>query len=428
MGVRVQPDKVDVDQHGNYVSKDRYIWDLDYALSGGARGKIWKADKRINTKDFHIKGHFRMRKRVVFGTAGWLNYFLNAIFNGFREHYLHEYEFTWKHRTADQIQDKIARYKHFIGFDVHQYDSTFAPFMFDRWEDNLRNYVRDDVVDLIHYGLHSPFYQPNVKVGGSEKLQIGDPLNPEHFKFNYGLPSGIPPNPDLGKLMMTFALLVRLDREFHDVLEVGIDSILKGKHPLYAILNMGDDSIILLNDTQIASKIKSDINDDVDPAPYFKMEKEKSISFLGNVFYHDAKGEIRLAPNLTSMFANWFVPEVGTTHRRRRYWAIGWEERNAYYMQAPGFSDAWEILLREFHDAFGLHPDIYAKRGKELAGDPQLNLMSDLERLVLDDPSKLHYRISPNEISQELREAVLTTLDDSLVQEFIHPLIRSSIT
>lgn len=368
-----------------------------------------------------------MRKRVVFGTAGWMNYFINAVFNGFREHYLHEYEFTWKHRTSDQILHKISQFKHFIGFDVHQYDNTIANFMFKRWLSNLKEYVREDVVDLIELALHSPFYQPNIKVGASEKLMVGDPLNPDHFRFNYGLPSGIPPNPDLGKLMMTFNLLVRLDREFHDVLEVGIDTILKGKHPLYGILNMGDDSIILLNDDMVNAKIQKDIENDVDPAPYFKMEKEQSISFLGNVFFRDRNGALNLAPNLVSMFANWFVPEVGTTHRRRRYWAIGWEERNAYYMNAPSFSPAWDILSEEFFNTFGLNPDYYAARGKEIAGDPQLNLMNDLERLLLDDPSKMHYRVSPKDISPELLEKITTTLNDDYVVKYIQPLINARI-
>lgn len=427
MGTRVQPDKVDVDETGKRKSKDRWLWDLEYAMSGGTRGQKWIADKGIHTEDYSIKGHFRMRKRVIFGTAGWMNYFLNAIFNGFREHYLHEYEFTWKHRTANQIHKKIKQFKHFIGFDVHQYDNTFAPFMLNRWIENLKNYVREDVVELINMALHSPFYQPNMKVGASEKMMIGNPLNPDHFVFNYGLPSGIPPNPDLGKLMMTFNLLVKLDHEFHDVLEIGIDTILKGKHPLYGILNMGDDSIILLNDTQVTEKMKRDVERDHDPAPYFKMEKEKSISFLGNVFYRDEKNEIQLAPNLVSMFVNWFVPEVGTIHRRRRYWAIGWEERNKYYMQSPSFSKAWDILLQEFHDNYGLHPDLYANRGKEIAGDPQLNLMNDLERLLLDDPSKMHYRVSPKDISEELLAKISTVLDDDLVKQTIHPLINSRI-
>lgn len=427
MGTRLQPDKVMVESDGTRKSKDRYLWDLEYAMSGGKKGNRWVADKTISTPEYTIKGHFRMRKRVVFGTAGWMNYFINAIFNGFREHYLHEYEFTWKHRTADQILHKIRQFKHFIGFDVHQYDNTIANFMFDRWLTNLKNYVREDVVYLIYLALHSPFYQPNIKVGKSEKLMVGNPLDPEHFKFNYGLPSGIPPNPDLGKMMMTFNLLVRLDREFNDVLEVGIDTILKGKHPLYGILNMGDDSIILLNDDHVNAKIQKDVANDVDPGPYFKMEKEQAISFLGNVFYRDHHNELQLAPNLVSMFSNWFVPEVGTTHRRRRYWAIGWEERNAYYMNAPSFSAAWDILSEEFYNNFGLNPDFYAKRGKELAGDPQLNLMNDLERLLLDDPSKMYYRVSPKDISEELLDKITTTLDDDYVVRYIQPLINARI-
>lgn len=427
MGTRLQPDKVILESDGSRKSKDRYLWDLEYAMSGGLKGNRWVADKSISTPDFSIKGHFRMRKRVVFGTAGWMNYFLNSIFNGFREHYLHEYEFTWKHRTSDQILGKIQQFKHFVGFDVHQYDNTFADFMFDRWLLNLRNYVREDVVKLIELALHSPFYQPNMKVGQNEKLMIGNPLNPDHFGFNYGLPSGIPPNPDLGKLMMTFNLLVRMDREFHDVLEVGIDTILKGKHPLYGILNMGDDSIILMNDDQVYAKIQADIEKDRDPSPYFKMEKEKAISFLGNVFYRDAEGDIQLAPNLVSMFSNWFVPEMSTTHRRRKYWAIGWEERNAYYMQAPSFSTAWDILSEEFYNTYGLNPDLYARRGKEIAGDPQFCLATDLERLLLDDPSKMHYRISPKDISPELLNQITTVLPEDDVIKYIQPLINARI-
>jgi hypothetical protein len=402
IGSRAQADSVTKDDNGKFSSKDRYVYTKEYALSGGEEGQQIVADKSVHINDSLREGHFAQRIRTVYGFSGSLNYAMAAVMSRFRKVYLDKYEFTWKHQGAEHIKRKIKRYPHVMGFDVSRMDQTVAKWQLDYMFDALAEHLEPDFMDMMMLAFTAPCHVPDPYTDGDNHFWTKDPMLPESYKdVWYGLPSGIAPNPDCGKFVMVATYLCILDDYYQDVLEVGIDRILRGEHDAYALLNMSDDCLVLLNDSPTGNQLIRDLVEDDLYSPYMKVEREEGISFLGNVVYRTERGEVEVAPNVASMFLNWFVPERGTTHPGRKYWALGWRERNLYYMNAPSYGTAREILNKTWREAYPELPPIDSFISL-FDKEPPLGGLTNIDRQVMMAPEKLFYQFSPHDVSPEV--------------------------
>lgn len=408
-GERVQADKVEI-KDGVAMSKDREVNDEQAARSSLKAGRRFPADKRVFKGGNQVHGHFAGRRRTVFGYSFVPNYVLATFCASWRKVYLEDFAYTWKHRTPAEILGKMRRYKHIKGFDVKQFDQSVATWMVDAFTEELSNYVDPRVAKMISLMFKSPYIVPYPWVYGTSDEEFnplfGDnPFDISSFTTEVGLPSGIAINPDFGKLVMTFQYLVLLDRYFGNVLEIGVDVILRGEHDQYSLLNMGDDCVLLFNDEGFSSWF----NDGKYTQPYFKLEEERPVSFLGNVPYRDEKGELQLAPNIISYLVNWLVPEVGIDHmRRRNFWAIGERERRVHYSTAPMYPVIHEAFERRFRDRFGILPASIT--AEAYAQQRRYTNLSTWDALVLQNPDYLHYKVSEDQLSPEILDLIVTSM------------------
>lgn len=418
-GERTQADKVTRD--GNrFKSKDREVNDEHAARTGDFTSRK-AADKTVMVDGHILRDHFAGRRRTVFGMSFVPNYVVAAIFSTMRAHYLEAYAFTWKHRTPESILEKMRQFKFLAGFDVKQFDQTVPTFMVDEFCSELKNYVDPRIAKLIRLMFAAPYIVPYPFIAGRSEEKFNpifgaNPFDEASFTMELGLPSGISCNPDFGKLVMMTQYLCLADDFYHDVLEVGIETILRGEHEKYAFLNMGDDCVVLMNEEPFRNHV---LNGEYN-AQYMAVEPEKPISFLGNVPYTDERGELQLAPNIASFFVNWLVPEFGVeNHRRRNFWAVGDRERRQHYAKSPAYSEAYGIYEEIFVDGFGRSPssitaDYYDQQKK-------MGSLSFIDALVLQNPSYLQYRFEENQVSPEILDQLVT----SLPAEEVWPLIQS---
>lgn len=408
-GERTQADKVSfVD--GVARSKDREVNDELAARTAMKEGIRRPADKRVFKSGSQVNGHFAGRRRTVFGTSFVPNYVLATFCSSWRKVYLEDFAFTWKHRTEEEILGKMNRFSNIVGFDVKQFDQSVATWMIDAFTEELANYVDPRVAKLVSLMFKAPYIVPYPWVAGTSEAEFNplygdDPFDIATFAMEVGLPSGIAINPDSGKLFMVWQYLVVLDRFYQNVLEIGIDTILRGEHDQYAMLNMGDDCVLLLNDSAFGQWFKDGGYTD----PYFFLEEERPISFLGNVPYRNERGELKLAPNVVSYLVNWLVPEVGIEHaRRRNFWAIGERERRVHYAQAPSYPLVHEAFERHFRDTFGVLPASITAEAYEQ--QRRYQNLSTWDALVLQNPDYLHYKVSEDAISPEILDLIVTSL------------------
>jgi hypothetical protein len=409
IGQRVQADKVTCDGD-KCSSKDREVNDELAARTGLREGKREPASKRVVINGATVKNHFAGRRRTVFGMSFVPNYVMATFFSMFRAVYLDRYAFTWKHRTSDSILEKMRRYKFLAGFDVKQFDQTVPRFLIDLFAQRIGDRTDPRFGKLTRLMFSAPFVMPYPWVEGASDAQFDplfgtDPFVTATFKFNMGLPSGISCNPDMGKFVMMFQYLVIADDFFHNVLEVGVDTILRGEHDEYAFLNMGDDCVVLSNNEQFNIYV----NETRYEAQYFSVTKESPISFLGNVPYRDDRGELQLAPNIISFFVNWLVPEHGIdSYQRRNFWAIGDRERRQHYARAPSYPEAYSIFEEEFQATYGRTPSSITAQYYE--SQKGLGALSTIDALVLQNPDYLQYRYDEKDVSQEVLDMITTSI------------------
>lgn len=424
---RLQVDKVTRGEDGSFSSKQRLVNTYEYAISSGRSGTRVPADKSVTIEGVDYPNNFAMRVRTAYGLASGLNYQLASFMTGLREVYLKEYEYTWKHRAPESIESKL-HWKHVQGFDVAGFDTTVAPWMLEKFLQHLP--FTEEVIHLFRRALSAPYYSGPVEKGIKGGLWLGNPFEDKSFNLQYGLPSGVACNPDVAKYVMTASYLCLLDDFFHDTLE-RMEDVLQGNHPQYGLLNMGDDTLLGTNHTRfheyvVAKLESSDQRDQIKLCPYFVIEKESPVTFLGNVVMMGQEGErsgVKLAPNIVSFFLNWFTPERSVTATMREFWALGWKERKIHYAKAPSFSQAWEIMERRFYDAFGVLPDTIADRHYKNVRSVSTFAWSEIDREVLENPAKLYYKYTEEDVSPEVLDLLVTSIDASDVERYVTPFL-----
>lgn len=426
MGVRTQPDTVTV--NGKHATpKPREVNDRDYAISRGKKGHRGPADKTVHLPNGQtVQGLFAMRRRSVYAYPAMYNYFVTQFFAPLRAHYLNDAEFTFKHRTPESIAEKLRSFKSVRGFDVKQFDQSVLAYLLDAFVGCFSGFVKEEVLFFLRSILRQPIYMPHpavVNASGPERDPapfnpcLGDPFDLSSFNLEVGLPSGIGPNPDIGKFLMTFAYLCLFDRHFHDVLEVGVRTILRGQHDRYAVLDMADDGVIGVCDESFWATAERVLAQPF----YFKIEPEDGVSFLGNVLYKDPENILKATSNVVTFLRNRLCPEHGVNHWSRRDFAgTGWFEGKKHYSTAPAFNEAlttWdEIWRRNFNE--GLDVRFYAAKEQERhRGVPSL---SEADRAVLENPDKLYYRYN----IEELHPWVLDKLVGAVEFETYFPFIE----
>lgn len=381
------------------LSKKREVNDLEYALSSGKSGKRFVADKSVIVNGNLLNGKFGMRKRTANGMAIPVNLWCSSFFEGYRNYADNTYGMTFKHKTRSSIEDKIGKHKFVFAMDVTQYDQSVPEWLFDKWLSLLPgNDFFKSYVDTLS---KCPMYYGGVGQKG-EPIWTGDPLNHEYHDQWTGLVSGIFYTSAAGKDFFTWAVLCMIDDFYHDVLG-NVDAILKWEDQRYSISNMGDDTLLHTSDVDFFNYLNLlEETSSYGLSPYFKVDREDGLRFVGNVGYRDDSNNIKLCGDIASYFKNMLVPERGLDSKHREFGVYGLVERRNVFMDNPSFNEADEIFMKLFRAVFGINY-------MQLLGDnmvmPSMILsgvtkQADLE--VLLDPSKLHYKYDTSDISSEI--------------------------
>lgn len=428
IGRRDQPDTVLRTKTG-WEAKPREVNDEEFARSMGREGRRFIADKSVKIDGQIMPGLFAMRRRTVWAAPFPMNYFLAALMSQFRGHYLNAFAFTFKHRGADDLTEKTSRYAYAVGVDVKQYDQSIAgrqlDFMIDRWA------VTDNVKAFAKMTRKMPFAMSHPALGGVGYFDpfFGDPWDPRTFTTEPGLPSGIAWNPDAGKFCATAALLCLIDDHQHDVLEVGLDTILKGRHLTYAILDASDDGIILTNSEKLHDYVKERFADTEAPA-YYRFAIEEGLKFLGNVQTLEHSGRKRFVPDILTYFRNLYVPEHGlpTDDRKnphREFAAMGYFARKEIYKNAPSFGHAIEIADDLWRTIFNESLDSRWDAAYRDMRLPQnmVHTAYDLEA-ILDPLSIYKGRFEIKDLSPAVRDRIVSSVPFESLAPYITQYLR----
>lgn len=428
LNLRAQPDGAKDILNGDLSPKDRFIYDR----SGVRR----KADKTSELEAKGIFGHYAARARTVFATPGAVSYLLSMFIAGRRAHYFKEYEFTWHHVSPDQLYGDLeaTAVARIAGVDVTQMDQSVPAWFLETYADSWSQFWDPRLVKLLKLLNKAPYYTPGENAQ-STGFWAADPLSKDAFRYDVGLASGRPDNPDIGKLWMTFTFMSGLHDQGFNVIDpnrpendqTAVDAFLRGRHPEVILKDMSDDCIFGF--TKAGLKKAEGVIDSLKAgtfSSYAKVDFEKGVAFLGNVFVADSTGAMKVPePNAVTYLVNMLVPERGVTDGMRKYWGHGILERREHYSQAGSvineiddivFSHLWSKHLPNWptmRQMARLHADANPL--------PFINTLSYADLEVLSDPSKRFYKYSDDDLSAEVLQLFSAAVPPEMIVPKIEP-------
>lgn len=404
-GARTQPEGL----------KKRMVWD-GYSFV--------ESDKSTPFEGFHT-----MRHRLVYAGAGAANYAINGVFTSVRASYYSRLEKTYKIRYPQDIADRFEKFSSLITVDVSNYDTTIQDWMFDNL---LQILVEEELFDPVFVSLL------RAMLGGPSASQspyplemnkrwptVGDPYDDSTYEMRKGLMSGIAVVSDFGRFFMTWNLLSMLDDVTGDVLG-NVERYLTHQMPLAAFSNSSDDNFIGCVTEELMIKWLG--TREKPRATYFDVRAEDYLVYLGTQYYRE-NGRLKFVPNLQSWLVKWQCPEHSISldgkANNRRYWKDGWFGRNSLYDYHPQFRDLYQLtdsIFKEYHHI--------SMRDVVLQGTQapdQTYTLSEADKIYLDNPDSIHYKIDINDVSPELLNSDFGQIKLERIEKVLKHLIGKNM-
>lgn len=400
----------------------------------GLEGVFLNADKRkaIDALDPKLEGA-AARVRTAYALSGRMSYLMSCFMQHFRG-YLDRYEFTWKQRSFNDMRDKMHDLAWVRGFDATQMDTTL-PYSFALiFCKHMSEQFGGAFDGLFSYMNHAGIFVPDPDGSGRVGLSKSGVTSASWV----GLSSGRPDNPDMGKMWMTTVYLIMLKdvtrsataedfaRELGFAnLELAIDMFLRGK-ARYRQLNMGDDEFLGgVNGTEATLNALDQLSSSgVSFSPYCKIEFERVIAFLGGVATSTGGANPRLdavEPNAVSQLSNFFCPERDFGGQMRKFAGQGRLLALEHYSRSSTAAEVWReacLMWRRYTD----FPDLMSIITKHARENPVADQgLREIDIMALEDPSKIYYRVSLDDLHSSVRELLIQEVPADLIYQTFKP-------
>lgn len=369
----------------------------------------------------------RCRTRVVCAMPGLINNMMSCVFEGFKDYMFSTYEKTFRHKGITDVQEKIDRYKHVIGSDIVSFDNKAPEDLINLIIDYmpLSDLGRQIVKDL----LYGPYFCGDGS--GVQDAHISEDWRNKEYSTWKGMPSGIFFTTVINCIQVVVIKTWEFSRFYPELkTENGLHRWLK--HELnIASLIMSDDNQDLFNDDAIYDYY---LNQEGYQNMLIPVEVEKGVSFLGIRSYRDEDNVIRYCQSPVTYLVNQYIPEKKARSFYRPYPVLGLQLREAIFQTIPGFNNLKEIENQLWHDILGISREQYiAIHAKEELSileresaelhDKMLNL-TDVEREVLVDPTKLHYKFSEEDVSPIVIGMIAERIPQDIFDRFSSVLLK----
>jgi len=398
VGRRAQVDKMVRLPDGGYMSKVRPVTDW--------LGNRLDADKRAMTRAGEEV--VAMRTRLVYAFAGGLNYGLGAVWSGYKNWMRHEYGYTYRHGSRDAMLRKMAGFASGFSLDVKNFDQNLPRFLVHLIVE-LNEHLSMTMRQMTLLALQAPIWIPNDYEGGRGSVWSGHPLKMDHFDADYGNPSGLGPNFYFNYVIGAFLVLVGLLESGlftdADLTEERLDAFFRGQHPVVALWNSGDDNVLLFRSAASRDRAYAYFSGGLHP--YFDLEVEEGMTFLGTLYAEEA-GTRYACPNPVSLPLNWLAPERGWDSPHRPFPGFGWFNRKPDFSGSPRSKDIDLAINEEFKSDYGITLDAHlTPYVRAPFGRGRVNVAT-MEFML--NPEVLHYKGRMDEIDPAMLDLLVLSI------------------
>lgn len=368
--------------------KVRKVFTREYAVSGGKQGGTVDTDKTVIIDGVHYKGLGAARTRLFRGAPFAVNVIIQVLASGHMKSLFKRYASTF-YTDVPSFVAGVPLSERICCLDISNYDTTMSQHLIDTMLKVMEEYWGEGMSTWVRRMLMAPTLTRAVETDGKPFL-LGDPCDPgEYFSGN---PSGIALTSLIAKVMCVGNSLCIIDSVTHDVAE-RVDDYLAHRNVRLRILNEGDDTAVVGEPELVAAFLNAI------PSGYFVMESERGNIFKG---YLITKGtESWLCYNrLAESQGKILVPERSAGSNFRPYPSIGWIARLGE-VNNPSHSRMMELFHRTWRQHMSPHfGDLFARLSLLQARVPLSDAgLTDIDRLVMDDPALLYHRYSEDDVS-----------------------------
>ncbi|ACM91122.2 P2 [Pseudomonas phage phi2954] len=369
----------------------------------------------ITTKvgDFlpHAADFAAMRCRLINAGPWTINCVLQMVATGTMYAMFEQYASTW-HKDEDTL-DQFCSGKDIWCGDVSNYDHSFTEEMIDLSLDRGREFWDPRLMQVAESLYYAAYFArplgPDDKIGA----MVGDPRDYLNKQVIAGNRSGHAFTSLMAKVWKVIDTLCVFDAMGYDAIK-DLKPLLKGEMPL-GMLNNGDDETVWFDrpaDYAFFMKIR---DNQPENERMFKVEREVGQVYSGKVFQKVGDRQYKSVERLNTTFERTLCPERSIGGFFRPYWPIGLLERFNRRNSHPvleqmwdKFDEAWAIEMAPTH---GSYLGIIDRAAKSMPFN--VNGLNWKDIAVLEDPSKLHHRWTPDEIDANVVKSSISRLHHS---------------
>jgi len=399
-----------VDQPG----KDRIVFDLEYALTGGRSGKVFNADKRVVIDGQEYADFSAIRARIVQAGPWVINCFLQMFSTPIMRSMFDRFPSTFHVNTEDQIKAQTNG-KYIFCSDVTDYDRSMS-------RDDIRvphdvmSEVLDERIVKASWRLYtSPYYSKPLSLEGRGGVWVGDPRDWTE-EIIAGNRSGHALTSLMAKVNKVIDTFIVINKIYP--LVGRCKWYLEGKGQM-GVVNNGDDEIVwayMSSDLERFKKLRSDVKNG-----RYVVSPEIGQAFSGQLLVK--KGETEYAPTakMHTTFEKIWIPERSIGGIHKPFWPIGTIDRINNLVRTPLGQSAWDLHMKLYRDRlapiYGDFMSMVTKAHSELPirGDQ----LTAIDREVIEDPNKLHYKFTADEVSDNVLDLTTSKIPLSVVEKYL---------
>lgn len=403
------------------LGKEREVFDLEYAISNGKKGRRFPADKRVVLDGKLWEKFSAMRMRVIHAGPWALNCILQIVATTTMQALFERFPKTFHVNTDEEIAAAVAG-RYIMVTDVTEFDRSMSRdavevphyIMKETWDERLSTASRR----LYFSSYYAKPLRPNEPGEKQKGVWVGDPLVAADHVFA-GNRSGHAFTSLVAKVNKVIDTLILINT-IYPVLG-RVRAFLEHKMPM-GVVNNGDDEITwALHEADIVKfrELRKDLK-----AGHYKVEAEVGAGYSGKLLVKTGPTSYTPSPRLQTPFEKLWVHERSIGGLHRPYYPIGITTRIEDLMKTENGRKAWDVHMRVYRKCmaphFGDFTSILMRATSRMQFKMSYDRLSWADKAVMEDPDKIHYKVRPEDVSPEVLEKRFSKIPPRAVEGFLH--------
>lgn len=400
--------------------RERVANDWLYAKTGGLKGGRAATDKVVDLPGGDWKKWSALRVRVIDAGPWTINCDLQIVASAHMKAMFKLYPDTFHVNTDEQIK-AVVDGKYVFCSDVSEYDQSMSKDAIEVVFSTMREYYPEGIVRAAERLYQAPYFAKPLDLDGTP---LGWILNPMDWSqaMNAGNRSGHAMTSLVAKINKVAETLMVMSH-LYPVNALNLEKWLNGDMPM-GMVNNGDDEIVWAlsrRDLEQFKLLRADLS-----IGHYKVEPEPGMGFSGRLLVKRDPSALVYTPTprLQTPIEKMYVPERSIGGLLRQYWPVGWFDRIDALHKSDAGRELWDIhnhyfrSMMEPHYGEGWLRKVESAHRKLGVGYAEF---SDIDREILVDPDKLHYKYSESDISNK---AVLTMITSNIPADYCAGFLR----